>query len=112
MKQRVAAAWQVEHAFEAQCQIEVAAGVEAALRESLEAREATFAQCKPCRGVGPDDHVGIAGGRGANGALRAAEANLPGATDVAQADLECRVEIVGGAKVAARQFGERLEGAP
>ncbi len=107
-QQRVATAGEPEVALEAERQIEVAAGIEATLREGVEPREASLAQPDPGRGVGADDDVGFAGRGGANLATAAAGADLPRASDVAEADLEGRVELGRAPEVAAGKLREHL----
>ena len=61
-QQRRPVAREPEEPFESEGEIEVAARVEAALCERVEAGEAPLAQADPGSGIAPDDHVGLAGG--------------------------------------------------
>ena len=51
---------QPEQALEADREVEIAAGVEPALAERLDARELALAQLQPGLGVGADHDVGLA----------------------------------------------------
>ena len=106
--QRRAAVGQAEHALEADGQIDVAAGVELALPEGLDARQLALAQGQPGRGVGADDHVGLAP-RAALAHARpvGGAAHLPGPPDVAQAHVVGRIEALRSAEIA---LGQRAEG--
>ena len=89
-------------------QVDVAARVEQALPEGLDARQLALAQGQPRLGVGADDDVGLAAG----GALAHARpvrraAHLPGAAHVAEAHVVGGVEALRGAEVA---LGQRAEG--
>ena len=88
----VAAAGEPKQALEAERQVEIAARPEAALREGVEPREPALAQGEPGRGVGADDDVGlVAWAMEPTVAAIAASEHLPGAADVAEADLERRL---------------------
>ena len=107
-QQRRAAVGQAEQALEADGQVEVAAGVEQALPEGLDARQLALAQGQPGLGVGADDDVGLA----PRAALAHARpvgraAHLPGLADVAQAHVVGRVEVLRRAEIA---LGQRAEG--
>ena len=100
-QQRRAAVREPEQALEADREVEVAAGVEPALRERLDARELALAQAQPRRGVGADRRR-PAGARGAHpdaGAVGRA-ADLPGVADVAEAHVVGGVEARLGAQIA------------
>ena len=60
-QQRGAAVGQAEQALEADGEVEVAARVERALREGLDAGELAVAQAQPGRRVGADGDVGPRG---------------------------------------------------
>ena len=60
--ERRAAAGEAEHALEADREVEVAAGIEEALRERLDTGQLAPAQPQPGVGVGADHDVGVAAG--------------------------------------------------
>ena len=60
--ERRAPVGQAEQALEADGQVDVAAGVEQALPEGVDARQLALAQGQPRLRVGPDDDVGLAAG--------------------------------------------------
>ena len=108
-QQRRAAVGEAEHALEADRQVEVAAGVEAALRERLDAGEVTAPQREPGLGVGADDDVGpAAGDAGAHAGAVGRTSHLPRVADVAEPQVVGRVEVGVGAEIARRQAPERL----
>ena len=91
---------EAEHALEADGEVEIAARVQAALGERLDAVELALAQLEPGLGVRPDRDVGLAAGQaGAHaGAVRRA-ADLPRAADVAE------TEVPGGVEAGAARRG-------
>src|SRR5512133_507912 len=106
--QRRAPVGQAEQALEADGQVHVAAGVEPALPEGVDARELALAQGQPRLRVGPDDDIGLTA-RGALAHARAVgrAAHLPRAPHVAQTDVVGGVEALRGAEIA---LGQRREG--
>src|SRR5689334_6833482 len=108
-QQRRAPVGQAEQALEADGQVHVAAGVEPALPEGVDARELPVAQGQPGLRVGPDDDVGLPA-RGALAHARAMgrAAHLPGAPHVAQTDVVGGVEALRGAEIALGQGREGL----
>ena len=95
--------------LEADREVEVAAGVQQALRERLDAGEITAAEAEPGVGVGADHDVGgPAGHPGADAGAVGGTADLPGVPDVAQADVVGRVEPRLRAQVALGQRPECL----
>ena len=106
--ERRASVGQAEQALEADGQVDVAAGVEQALPEGVDARQLALAQGQPRLGVGPDDDVGLAAG-GALAHARAVgrAADLPRAAHVAEADVVGGVEALRGAEIALGQRARR-----
>jgi len=92
-----------EAALEADGQVEVAAGVEQALREGLDARDLTLAQAQPGVRVGADDHVRAPTCPRADMGATLGEADLPRLAHVAEADVVGGVEARLGAQIALRQ---------
>ena len=109
-QQRRAAVREPEQALEAERQVQLAAGVEQALGERLDARQLALAQrgSQVC-GVGADRDVRPAP-RGAHPHARAVggTADLPGVAHVAQAHVVGGVEARLRAEVAARERAEGL----
>ena len=106
--ERRPAAGEAEHPLEADREVEVAAGVEQALRERLDAGQLAAAEAEPGVGVGADHDVGVAAGHaGADAGAVGGTAHLPRVADVAEPDVVRRVEVAVGAQVA---LGERPEG--
>src|SRR3954453_16017188 len=96
----------MEEPLEAEREVEVAACVEAAAGEGIEAGGAALAQRQPGRGVRPDHDIGLAGRGRPDLAALADRAPLPGPADVAEADLERGVDPLRRAQVAAGKLCE------
>ena len=108
-QQRRAAVREPEQALEAEREVQLAARVQAALGERLDARQLALAQLQPGGGVGADRDVRPPArrARAHAGAVRGA-ADLPRVPDVAQAHVVRGVEARLRAEIAAREGAEGL----
>ena len=113
-QQRRAAVGEAEHALEADREVEVAARVEAALRERLDAGELALAQREPGLGVRADDDVGLAAGHARRARGRRASCSGPPSVWPTSPSRKCQVASKPGvgAEVALRQRAERLARPP
>jgi hypothetical protein len=108
-QERRAAGGEPEEALEADGQVEVAARVQAALGERLDAGDLALAQLQPGLGVGADHDVGLAlAPAGPHAGADRGAADLPAAADVAQPDVVGGVEARLRPEIPGRQRAERL----
>jgi hypothetical protein len=108
-QQRRAPVGQAEAALEAHGEVDRAARVDQAPPERLGPRQLALAQAHPRARVRADDDVGpSASGATAHAGGALGEADLPGAAEVAEADLVAGVEAALGAQIPLRQGPEGL----